>query len=121
MRRMARILSSNHVADLEFRELNNNLGHWWWNTKKTNDGGALFDSYLRKRYVAAFKMCHNSMNKVSTGSSKFTVVSLNPSTFHGKHGIRILSQDRTLAFSKIYCSYVAKAQVDLQTTHQNYT
>ena len=101
MRRMARILSSNHVVDLEFRELDNNLGHWWWNTKKTNDGGALFDAYLRKRYKSAFKSCNNN---IIINNNTFVVVSLIPSTFHGKHGIRILSQDRTMSYSKIYCT-----------------
>ena len=108
MRRMARILSSNGVQNLEFRELNRNLGHWWWNTKKTNDGGALFDPFLRKRYVSAFKNCNSRLQTFSKDYS-FTVVSLNPSTFHGKHGIRILSQDRAMAFSKIHCNFVAKS------------
>ena len=87
MRRMARILSSNGVQNLEFRELNRNLGHWWWDTKKTNDGGALFDPFLRKRYVSAFKNCNSRLQTFRKNNS-FTVVSLNPSTFHGKHGIR---------------------------------
>ena len=108
MRRMARILSSNGVHNLEFRELNRNLGHWWWNTKKTNDGGALFDPFLRKRYVSAFKNCSGRLSAFRKSHS-FTVVSLNPSTFHGKHGIRILSQDRSMAFSKIHCNFVAKS------------
>ena len=55
MRRMARILSSNGVHNLEFRELNRNLGHWWWNTKKQMTGARcliLFserDTYLHLR------------------------------------------------------------------------
>lgn len=108
MRRMARILSSNGIQNLEFRELNRNLGHWWWDTKKTNDGGALFDPFLRKRYVSAFKNCNSRLQTFRKNNS-FTVVSLNPSTFHGKHGIRILSQDRAMAFSKIHCNFMAKS------------
>jgi hypothetical protein len=109
MRRMARILSS-QKGKVELNELSKH-GHWWWDTKKTNDGGALFDPYLRKRYKRAIKACGagGARHKDDPGHSPFTVVSLNPATFHGKRGIRILRQDRTMVYSKISCAYSAES------------
>ena len=118
MRRMARILSSQE-GKVELNELAGH-GHWWWDTKKTNDGGALFDPYLRKRYKRAIKACRPgaARHKDDPKHRPFTIVSLNPATFHGKRGIRILRQDRTMVYSKICCTYATDtSQWSLKTTN----
>eukprot|EP00854_Cymbomonas_tetramitiformis_P018143 gene18143-21612_t len=48
-RRMARLLSDVPGVDLVWSELAGKQ-HWWWDSKETNDGGAVFDRAVRNFY-----------------------------------------------------------------------
>lgn len=59
--------------------------HWWWDTVNTNDGGVVFDEEVRN-FFNLFNLPHVP-NFVD---SNLEVVSLNPSTFWGRGGFKIL-------------------------------
>ena len=62
--------------------------HWWWDTASTNDGGAMFDREVRD-FLAAHLPAPGAP-AASAVPAAFTVVSLNPATFLGRGGVRVL-------------------------------
>jgi hypothetical protein len=99
-----------HVGNVSLSEVEGE-GHWWWNTLSTNDGGALFDSKMRKflqQQIAASALpplvgaaaaaAGDSCTALETSlpglPQHFRVVSLNPSMYGSKGGIRILQLER---------------------------
>ncbi|KAK3259660.1 hypothetical protein CYMTET_31351 [Cymbomonas tetramitiformis] len=92
-RRMARLLSDVPGVDLVWSELAGKQ-HWWWDSKETNDGGAVFDRAVRNFYKAAVDApvqadCHLG-GHCREVPEEFQITSLNPATHHGRGGVRIL-------------------------------
>lgn len=59
----------------------------WWDTYKTNDGGAVFDGEIRKFYQS------HTVESIPGLPKEFTVTCMNPSTFQGRGGIKILQHE----------------------------
>ena len=59
--------------------------HWWWDTVATNDGGCVNDAEMRRFYARQL-----ARRSVPPPPEDLTVVSLNPATFTGRAGVRIL-------------------------------
>ena len=89
-RRFARVLATQGV-DVAFTEVPGKE-HWWWDTNSPNDGGVLFDTYMREFYGRQLGSAMQ-VPRLKPKAMSFTVVSLNPATFHGVNGVRILQQD----------------------------
>eukprot|EP00301_Raphidiophrys_heterophryoidea_P006222 c12528_g1_i1.p1 GENE.c12528_g1_i1~~c12528_g1_i1.p1 ORF type:complete len:916 (-),score=213.85 c12528_g1_i1:50-2758(-) len=84
-RKLARLLQEAGV-EVTFRELAGKE-HWWWDTVTPNDGGVLFDSEIRDFLDSRIQ--NMVEDATATLPAKFTVTSLNPSTFDGRGSIAI--------------------------------
>ena len=84
-RRFARLLRS-LGGEVDFVELAGKE-HWWWDTKRTNDGGALFDQQLWTFYGKAIRGEAAGERRTMRD---FTVTSFNPALFGSRGGVRIL-------------------------------
>lgn len=58
--------------------------HWWWDTETTNDGGVVFDLEVREFFN------RNNARHPPAFPNRLEVASLNPATFWGRGGFRIL-------------------------------
>jgi hypothetical protein len=83
-RRMVRIALASGV-NASLTELTGKE-HWWWDTKTSNDGGAVNDAQLRR----FFKMCSSRSEGAPAGA--FTLATANPASTGQKHGLRVLQQ-----------------------------
>ncbi|EDQ88969.1 uncharacterized protein MONBRDRAFT_25727 [Monosiga brevicollis MX1] len=63
--------------------------HWWWDSSLPNDGGVVFDPTVRTFVQTAAEWRHR------VRPAQFDVASLNPATFSGLYGVRILNPRRT--------------------------
>ena len=110
MRRFARILKTwekeenlleKKQTSVEFNELTTgNKGHWWWDTDQTNDGGVMFDPKVRNFLSTVLEHCSKYKEKAAK-RKRFQVVSLNPSTFHSRNGMRIIQMNIPFRLSKL--------------------
>ena len=108
MRRIGRILKSweketatnttktTEKSLVEFEEFKSG-GHWWWDSQSTNDGGVMFDKQVQKFLERSLQQCRFQHPK-----RRFHLVSLNPSTFHGRHGVRILQFNIPFRIAKVF-------------------
>ena len=77
--------------------------HWWWDTKKENDGGVTNDAELRK----FFKRIRNIHEDRTKGCQKilfgdtFELIVHNPSSVGSKHGLSIIQQLKSLQKSSL--------------------
>eukprot|EP00929_Paragymnodinium_shiwhaense_P102151 TRINITY_DN65337_c0_g1_i1.p1 TRINITY_DN65337_c0_g1~~TRINITY_DN65337_c0_g1_i1.p1 ORF type:complete len:939 (+),score=30.74 TRINITY_DN65337_c0_g1_i1:59-2875(+) len=62
--------------------------HWWWDTKVSNDGGAVNDEQMRSFY----QTCHDREVGAASLQPKWSLVVLNPVTSGCKGGLCILQQ-----------------------------
>ena len=134
-RRFARILKTYEYENDQINEKQGNLntvqfdeltsggkGHWWWNSKKTNDGGVMFDMKVRSFFKKTLHQCNDINRRSSEIPSKFQVVSLNPSTFESHHGFRIEQFDVPFRLAKLYVQIMKaedkkKQQFYIQSTN----
>ena len=77
-------------------------GHWWWDTKTTNDGGVMNDETMRKFLAKAIKAEEKSVAATHADAlPAFTLSVANPATQHGRYGLRVLQQRHTLRSSQL--------------------
>ena len=80
---MARVLLEYRV-NVTFTELAGKP-HWWWDTKKDSDGGAMNDAELRSFYAL--------LNApLPPFPAQLDLVTYNPSTHGGRGGVRVMQQ-----------------------------
>ena len=80
---MARVLLEYRV-NVTFTELAGKP-HWWWDTKKESDGGAMNDAELRSFYAL--------LNApLPPFPAQLDLVTYNPSTHGGRGGVRVMQQ-----------------------------
>ena len=70
--------------DFVFEELEGKE-HWWWDTHKSNDGGAVNDPPLRKFFAAA-------MQAPPQTPADFVLTVINPAAVGSKRGLRVMQQ-----------------------------
>eukprot|EP00463_Aulacantha_scolymantha_P001441 TRINITY_DN2046_c0_g1_i1.p1 TRINITY_DN2046_c0_g1~~TRINITY_DN2046_c0_g1_i1.p1 ORF type:complete len:187 (+),score=23.51 TRINITY_DN2046_c0_g1_i1:1009-1569(+) len=58
--------------------------HWFWDTRKTNDGGVVNDAKMRKFLRNCIQKPHPTL------PPKFSLTTHNPSSFYSRGGLRIL-------------------------------
>ncbi|KAK3093303.1 hypothetical protein FSP39_013879 [Pinctada imbricata] len=136
LRRMYRLLAEigimvNHT-ELARKE------HWWWDTWKTNDGGAVNDPQLRdftnklvSKSLEGGSQCdsihgnseedcgksefdrysQNSMTK-----REFTLTTYNPALGDGMNGLRVIQQITPLRKSEVHCT-VGENTVEIDTVN----
>lgn len=63
-------------------------GHWWWDTKEPNDGGVVNDAIMR-----AFSTKSMKTLELPPLPTSFRVTVINPSSFSGRAGIRVLQTE----------------------------
>eukprot|EP01052_Picozoa_sp_SAG31_P033081 SAG31_NODE_3694_length_3982_cov_2.807108_2_plen_506_part_00 len=100
-RRMARLLDA-AGSNCTMNEIRKDAGgqpagHWWWDTKTTNDGGVINDKTLR----GFVNRNHHFESAAAVPLQNFVVTAINPATQTGSGGFRILQQRRTLQLSTL--------------------
>lgn len=75
-------------------------GHWWWNTKTTNDGGVVFDLELR-RFLKRAASLPTPPPLPTGGRNGLTVRCINPATAEGRGGVRVLQQLAPFGLSEL--------------------
>lgn len=116
-RRMFRLLSSlGHLKDNFFVSLDEVEGkeHWWWDTKKENDGGVVNDKSMRQLYESC--RLHSLMNEeLSTYRclGQFSLELVNPSIQHSLCGVRVLQT--MLPMSKAVVEFDCKIEDSMRT------
>lgn len=75
------------------------MDHWWWDTKTTNDGGVVFDTDVRE-FFSTYNTPHPP-----PFPQRLEVVSLNPATFFGRGGFRILQFNTPYRKAKLIVDY----------------
>ena len=84
-RKMRRILQGIGVHnDVTVNEIKDK-GHWWWDTKKSNDGGAVFDADVR-----AFIAVHALRSPHLAPAQCIDYLVSNPATFAVLEGLQVL-------------------------------
>ena len=96
-RRMVRLLKQIYTSEesniIQYTEIPLKE-HWWWDTKKENDGGVTNDTELRK-FFKSLRNVESNQNKQymeGSGDKNFELVVFNPSSVQSKHGFLILQQ-----------------------------
>ncbi|ESO96501.1 hypothetical protein LOTGIDRAFT_159918 [Lottia gigantea] len=102
-RRMVRLLHEASVQ-VQYTELPGKE-HWWWDTSKTNDGGAVNDEPIRdfvtkhlltnqKGSCSVDGNCENEegWSKYQSSDTEFVLSTVNPALGSGLKGLRILQQ-----------------------------
>jgi hypothetical protein len=94
-------------SNLELNEFtgDRSKSHWWWDTQRPNDGGVMFDRKVRKFISRALRSCHRAgtgNDGAAVGSAAaFESVSLNPATFSGNHGVRVVQFDVPFRYARV--------------------
>ena len=123
-RRMIRLLHGLHKdsdsTNLLYREIPSKE-HWWWDTKKENDGGVTNDAELRSFFKRIRNNVFDGRNKYSEEweDYDFELVVYNPSSVQSKHGFLILQQivtyqKSTLAVSRSFEEDKLESQFKVQ-------
>ena len=81
--------------------------HWWWDTKKDNDGGVLNDGTMRQFYAQC--LTKHKQNKQTAGARcgqfnatrPLQLAVVNVAMHEGSCGVRILSQFKSMHISKL--------------------
>lgn len=87
-------------------------GHWWWDTKTTNDGGVVNDAALRKFVGKAMAAEARSLALgagavpreeayASAAGWGWSVTALNVGTTHARRGFRILQQRHSFRLARL--------------------
>lgn len=96
VRRMTRVLRANRVKvqldEVEKKE------HWWWDTKRPNDGGVLNDRRMRAFYRRVVK---DGLSPPLVLPAEFELALLNPASSHGRGGFRVLQQRVPFRISRV--------------------
>ena len=116
-RRMFRLLNDYDI-DCAIEETQGKQ-HWWWDTHKSNDGGAVNDDLMRKFYSSCLQLSNSIINssvnsldmienesrtrKVSSSPcmKPFTISVINPGTHEGFCGAQVIQQHKGLSLTTV--------------------
>ncbi|XP_041353509.1 uncharacterized secreted protein ARB_06907-like isoform X2 [Gigantopelta aegis] len=136
VRRMYRLLQETR-SDVSYSEIKGKE-HWWWDTRETNDGGAVNDKEIRdfmarhlNKYDRLQQVCtspgkncddaiandaDNKYSKETNTDQHFVLVTVNPALGEGLHGIQILQQLTPFRTSTVRCQ-ISGNDVSLKTVN----
>lgn len=116
-RRMARVLRE-HGAAIEFDE--QPQSHWWWDTARPNDGGAMHDEVVRDWTLRTASRSLGETPSWSNSSGSLVITSSSPE-YQGRHGVIIRARHTSAARASIrlasHTSEDEGHQLELQTTN----
>ena len=68
--------------------------HWWWDTERANDGGALNDDEMRAFFNSTLRGAEGTRPALPELPEEFVLVSHSPAAFDGRAGWRIVQFQR---------------------------
>ncbi|KAH8044740.1 hypothetical protein JL722_14525 [Aureococcus anophagefferens] len=113
VRPQGRALSASRGAGVELDSVD--ADHWWWDTARPNDGGAVHDDAARAFTLAAAAARRTTLADV-LAKGPVTVVAGSPQTYGGRFGLRVV--DRPDPGARAFATFKSNASLETRNARR---